>query len=96
MTAFDAISRLAELGVINSPDYWEQAVVSEKIPYLDELLIKAAGKISKAGVRASSVENAVGALVESGIINTPDYWLAHKNDYPNLNALLCALGGAVK
>ncbi len=96
MNAFDAISRLAELGVINSPDYWEQAVVSEKVPYLDELLIKAAGKISGTGERSRTVENAVGALVEAGIINTPNYWLAHKDDYPDLDKLLCDLGGAVR
>ncbi len=96
MTVFDAIDRLAALGVINSPDYWEQAVVSEKVPYLDELLIKAAGKITGAGERSRTVENAVVALAGAGIIDTLKYWLSHKDDYPNLDALLCALGGAVR
>lgn len=94
--ADSAIDRLARLGVINSPDYWKQAVASGKVKYLDLLLTKAAAKISKAGERSSTPENGIGALVAAGVIDTPDYWLAHYRDYPNLGALLCALGGAVK
>lgn len=91
-----AIRRLAKLGVINSPDYWRTAVASGKVKYLDTLLVKAAEKITKAGARSSTVENAVGALVRAGVVNSPDYWLAHRADYPSLSALLCALGGAVQ
>lgn len=91
-----AIRRLAKLGVINSPDYWRTAVASGKVKYLDLLLVKAAEKITKAGTRSSTVPNAVGALVRAGVINSPDYWLAHQSDYGSLPALLCALGGAVK
>ena len=92
----EAIEKLTRLGVINSPDYWMEAVKSGAVKYLDTLLIKAAAKITKAGTRSSTPENGIGSLVEAGVIDTPDYWAAHYRDYPSLGALLCALGGAVK
>ena len=91
-----AVEKLARLGVINSPNYWKQAVKSGEVKYLDALLVKAAAKITKAGPRFHTVENGVGALVAAGVIDTPDYWLAHYRDDPSLGDLLCALGGAVK
>lgn len=91
-----AVGKLARLGVINSPDYWQRAAASGKVKYLDRLLIKAAAKITKAGPRSSTVPNAVGTLVAAGVIDTPDYWLANYSTFPSLDALLCALGGAVK
>ena len=91
-----AIDKLARLKIINSPDYWKQAVASGEVWCLDLLLTKAARKISKAGPRASTPENGIGALVAAGIIDTPEYWAEHYRDYPSLGALLCALGGAVK
>ncbi|WP_295757345.1 phage tail tip lysozyme [uncultured Oscillibacter sp.] len=92
----EAIDKLAKLGVLNSPNYWKQAVASGEVWCLDLLLVKAARKISKAGPRSSTPENGIGALVAAGVIDTPEYWLAHYRDYPSLGALLCALGGAVK
>lgn len=92
----EAIDKLAKLGIINSPDYWLEAVSTGKVKYLDVLLVKAAAKISKAGERSSSPENGIGALVSAGVIDSPGYWLDHYRDYPNLGALLCALGGALK
>lgn len=94
--ALEAIDKLAKLGVINSPDYWKQAVESGKVKYLDTLLAKSAEKITKVGTRSSTPENGIGALVGAGIINTPEYWLEHCRDYPSLDSLLCALGGAAK
>lgn len=91
-----ATAKLARLGVINSPDYWAEAAASGKVKYLDTLLVKAAEKITKAGTRTDTPENGVGALVDAGVINTPDYWLANYRTFPSLGALLCALGGAVK
>ena len=92
----EAIDKLTRLGIINSPDYWKQAVESGEVKYLDALLVKAAAKITKAGPRASTVENGIGSLVSAGVIDTPQYWEAHYRDYPYLGTLLCALGGAVK
>ncbi len=91
-----AIDKLARLGVINSPDYWKQAVKSGAVKYLDALLVKAAAKITKTGPRSSTPENGIGSLVSAGVIDTPEYWAEHYRDYPSLGALLCALGGAVK
>lgn len=91
-----AVAKLARLGVINSPDYWHTAAASGKVKYLDLLLVKAAEKITKAGTRTTTVEAGVAALVAAGVVNTPDYWLANYRTFPSLDALLCALGGAVK
>lgn len=89
-----ATAKLANLGVINSPDYWAQAAGSFK--YLDILLKKAAEKITKAGTRTATAEEGVAALVAAGVINSPDYWLANYKNLKSLDLLLCALGGAVK
>ena len=89
-----AIDKLAKLGVINSPDYWRKAAGSVK--YLDTLIIKAAAKITGSGVRPTSAEAGIDRLVKDGIINSPDYWRLHYPDYANIDALLCALGGAKK
>ena len=94
--AVAAVDKLAKLGVIDSPEYWKQAVKSGKVKYLDALLVKAAAKITQAGQRSSTPENGVGALVAAGVIDTPDYWLEHYRDCPSLGDLLCALGGVMK
>ena len=89
-----AIDKLAGLGVINSPDYWKNAVAAGKIVYLDILFKQAAAKITKAGTRAANVNAGVDALVKAGVINTPEYWLTNYGKLQSLDALLCALGGA--
>ena len=94
--AAEAIDKLARLGVIDSPDLWKTVTASGKVKYLDALFCKAAAKITRTGPRSSTPENGIGNLVEAGVIDTPDYWLAHYGDLPYLGTLLCALGGAVK
>lgn len=89
-----AVDKLAKLGVINSPDYWKKAAGSVK--YLDQLIIKAATKITGKGMRLTSAEAGIDRLVKDGIINSPDYWRLHYSDQANIDALLCALGGAKK
>lgn len=96
LTEAAAVGKLARLGVINSPDYWQQAAASGKVKYLDCLLVQAAEKITKAGTRTATPEEGVAALVAAGVVNAPDYWLANYRTFPSLDALLCALGGAVK
>uniref|UniRef100_A0AAU8B861 LysM protein n=1 Tax=Dulem virus 34 TaxID=3145752 RepID=A0AAU8B861_9CAUD len=91
-----ATGKLASLGVINSPDYWAQAAASDKVKYLDILLVKAAEVIKKAGTRTATPEEGVAALVAAGVINSPEYWLSIYGTFPSLNLLLQALGGAVK
>lgn len=91
-----AIDKLAKLGVINSPNYWKMVVASDEVKFMDTLLIKAAANITQTGPRSGTPEDGIANLATAGIIDTPDYWLAHCRDYQNLRALLCALGGAVK
>lgn len=91
-----ATAKLAALGVINSPDYWNGVAASGTVKYLDTLLTKAAEKLTKAGTRAATVEDGVAALVAAGIINSPDYWLASQDKAASLGHLLRALGGAAK
>lgn len=91
-----AADKLEALGVINSPDYWAEAAEAGKVQYLDILLKKAAQTITKAGVRTSTPEEGVAALVAAGVINTPEFWLANYGTFPSLDLLLQALGGAVK
>lgn len=61
-----AIDKLAGLGVINSPDYWKNAVAGGKVAYLDILFTQAAAKITKAGPRTADVKSGVDALVKAG------------------------------
>ena len=91
-----AVAKLARLGVINSPDYWDGLAASGTVQYLDQLLIKAAEKITKAGPRSSTPENGVASLAAAGVIKSRDYWLATYRNVANLGALLCALGGSIK
>ena len=63
---------------------------------LQELIIKSASKITGSGVRLTSAEAGIDRLVKDGIINSPDYWRLHYPDQANIDALLCALGGAKK
>ena len=90
-----AIEKLAGLGVINSPDYWKNAVAAGTVQYLDLLFISAAEHITKAGTRCATVQAGVDALVKAGAINSPDYWLQNYGKLQSLDLLLCALGGAV-
>lgn len=89
---FDSvIDYLAEIGVINSPDYWKAH--ADDTPYVKGLIEKAAGLITTAGTRCSTVKEGIDALVAAGIITTPAYW---ENKGGNVGELLKALGGAVK
>ena len=85
-----AIDKMAELKIINSPDYWKEHYKDTK--YVDQLFIKAANKITSYNSRAKDVKTAVENLVNANIINSPNYWL---NKTGNVAELLKALGGAV-
>lgn len=91
-----AIDRLGDLGILSSPNYWQTAVSAEKVKYLDQLLIKANSKIKSKGTKISTVENALARLVAVGVINSPNYWKEHYNDYGYLADLIMLLGGAVQ
>ena len=93
--AKEAIKKLHSIGVINSPGYWEQMIVGEKVKYLDALLIKSAGKIEVAGTRTGTPEQGVDRLARAKIIDAPSYWIGRCRAVPNLGELMRALGGAV-
>lgn len=93
--AIAAIDKLAAIGVIKSPSYWKNAVNSNKVISLDALLISAANKIVVCKPRTSTPEEGIANLVSAGVISTPDYWMLHYKDYPNLGSLMCALGGSI-
>lgn len=90
-----AIDKLAGLGVINSPDYWKNAVAAGTVQYLDLLFIGAAEYIKKAGPQCATPQAGVDALAKAGAINSPDYWLQNYGKFQSLGTLLCALGGSV-
>lgn len=91
-----AVDKLARLGVINSPELWKDEAASGEVEYLGKLIENAACVITRAGKRTETAEEGILALVEAGVISTPEYWLKNYKNRPNLGALLCALGGSVK
>ena len=93
-TASEAIDKLHKLGVLNSPTYWKVTVKGGDVRYLDKLLIKAANRITRYGLRSSTANNGVDALVKAGVIDTPEYWAGLAEIVPNIGELLKALGGA--
>lgn len=95
-TVDDAVTMLEALGVINSPDQWLTAANSGKVQYLDLLLIKAANGLDCSGTRTNTPEEGIATMVSAGVIDSPDHWLSVYGSYPNLDLLLCALGGAAK
>ena len=88
-----AICRIAAKGVIDTPTYWLKHYGD--IEYLDELLIKAADKITEAGAPMSDLTLALDRLVAAGVVNTPQYWKANAGKVKYLPELIMKLGGAV-
>ena len=95
-TAGAAAEKLATLGVIAAMTYWSRT--AETVPWLTELLLGSARKVTKAGSRTTTAEEGIAALVSAGVMNTPDYWreLLKQKKVANLDDLMCALGGALK
>ena len=91
-----AAEKLATLGVIAAMTYWSRT--AETVPWLTELLLGAARKVTKAGTRTITAEEGIAALIAAGVMNTPDYWreLLKQKKVANLDDLMCALGGALK
>lgn len=85
-----SIDKLADLGVLNSPDYWKENY--DQTSYVDTLIEKSAAVITTNGPRCATVEEGVAALTAAGIITTPAYWSVQTG---NVGELIKALGGAV-
>ena len=91
--AIPAIAKLAALGVIANPVYWCEHY--DDVRYLDELLIKAAAKISGAPDAELAFEAALGRLHAVGVVDTPEYWRGAVLRVRYLRELICKLGAAV-
>lgn len=90
-----SIDELAHIQVLNSPAYWRQMLLFDKIPHLGLLLCKASSVIRTADARAATAEEGLTKLVQAGIIDTPDYWRAKMESDQAVGELMKALGGAV-
>lgn len=86
----DAIDKLYDLKVINSPYYWKQHYKDTQ--YVDKLIKSAAAVITEPKTRFESLNAAVDALVAAGVVSSPDYW---KKQTGAVADLVKALGGAV-
>lgn len=92
--AVKSVYELAQLGILNSPDYWVEQVHSKRIAHLEDLLSKAAACIA-AAQHSDMVQKNLERLVCARVINSPGYWLNQAEQEPNVGALIKALGSAV-
>jgi hypothetical protein len=79
---------MAELGVINTPDYWRGITSVEHLGALFTKAVKP-GKLDKRienGI--TKFETALSVLVDSGIVNSPEYWRAVAGSILHVNGLL--------
>lgn len=70
-----AISELASKGVVNTPAYWQNAVASDNVKWLPELLAKLSENAGSEVVNDfTDPYKAIDYLETNGVINTGDYW----------------------
>lgn len=83
----DAIQRLANIGVMNSPGYWLKTYPT--VPYLGELLLdmSAVLKITR-DMDESIPADPIAVLHSAGITNNPNYWRGLVDSVPYLAELL--------
>lgn len=91
----DAVTLLAELGIINSPDYWK--VHYNDVKYLGLLIVRMSAMIrqNKHGTGIASAEDAIAALHDANIINSPDYWANNHAAVRFLDDLLIQAANAI-
>lgn len=92
--AFRSIDELSRIQVLNTPAYWRQILLFDQVPHLGLLLCKASSVIHTASPRTDTAEEGLEALVQAGIIDSPDYWRKAAQSHPVVGELLKALGGA--
>lgn len=90
-----AITKLAGLNVINSPDYWKTFVNSKEVLGLDTLFIKSFRYISECKERMSNPYESIEKMTNVGIVTLPEYWNEMASKYPNIGYLMNALAGSV-
>ena len=88
ITAADkALEVLASKGVINTPNYWNKHM--NDVAYLSELLVNMANtKTVAEKQKYASAQQAINAMAEAGVINSPGYWLANYQRVEYLETLL--------
>lgn len=90
-STIEAIDRLADLGVINTPEYWYAH--HKEVKYLDQLLENAAVVLTTLGTPENDVLEAIDNLASIGIMNTPAYWKENYMKLKYLDKLLKTMGG---
>lgn len=90
-----AAQRMAAVGIINSPEYWEEH--KNDVPNLDTLLLNIATRIktNQGGTSIKTVSAALEVLTEAGIINSPDYWEKKHGTVAHLDQLLIQAANAL-
>ena len=93
---YDAVDRLANLGIVNSPAYWKAHY--KDVQYLDELLIDMAVRLKVNSVTdiVKDTDLALATMKACGVINSPDYWKANMNALAYLPDLFLKAANSVK
>ena len=90
-----SINTLVKNGVINSPDYWKNQLGNLK--YLNDLIDKIANNVQSNKINSfSDVKKAINHLVETGVINSPDYWVTNYSKIKYLDDLLINAANHIK
>lgn len=95
-TVDKAVDALVKKGVINTADYWKGCAGG--IQYLDQLLINMAnanvGPTEKYGY--TTVPEALFAMANAGVINSPGYWIENCGSLPHLDTLVIRFANMLK
>ena len=93
---YDAVDRLAALGIVTKPAYWKQHY--KDVQYLDELLIDMAVRLKVNSVTdiVKDTDLALATMKACGVINNPDYWKANMNALAYLPDLFLKAANSVK
>ena len=91
----DACATLADVGVMNTPDYW--VAHAGDVNNLDGLITNMATRI-KVNLGGTSIKDPVAAcavLAGAGVMNSPDYWVANYSKLTYLGDLLVKAANAL-
>ena len=93
---YDAVDRLAALGIVTKPAYWKQHY--KDVQSLDELLIDMAVRLKVNSVTdiVKDTDLALATMKACGVINNPDYWKANMNALAYLPDLFLKAANSVK
>lgn len=91
----DSTERLAAVGVMASPDYWQAHY--EDVGALSGLILNMATciKVNLGGSSITTVDAALEVLTGAGVINSPDYWAKKHGTVAYLDQLLINAANAL-